>query len=64
MVEWRLLQASRSGELGCRVAVVKLDGRMSVGQRDRCLSRFQADPTVDLLLMSLKAGLAMGHTVI
>ena len=57
MIEWRLLQANKTGELGPRgITMVKLDGRLSVSQRDRVLTRFQADPTVDLLLMSLKAG--------
>ena len=43
-------------ELGTKVGVIKLDGRMSVDQRDRALSAFQGDSSYQLLLMSLKAG--------
>jgi hypothetical protein len=45
-----------SGEMGTKVGVIKLDGRMSVQQRDRALSAFQGDSSYQLLLMSLKAG--------
>lgn len=43
-------------ELGTTVGVIKLDGRMSVEQRDRALSAFQGNSSYQLLLMSLKAG--------
>jgi hypothetical protein len=42
--------------MGTKVGVIKLDGRMSVQQRDRALSAFQGDSSYQLLLMSLKAG--------
>ena len=38
------------------MGVIKLDGRMSVDQRDRALSAFQGNSSYQLLLMSLKAG--------
>ena len=38
------------------VSCVKLEGSMSLEQRDRVLDRFTRDPDVRVLLMSLKAG--------
>ena len=64
LIEYRLLQANKSGELAAEVGVIKLDGRMSVTARDKALTAFKEDPSYQLLLMSLKAGgVALNLTV-
>jgi len=64
LIEYRLLQANKLGELGAEVGVIKLDGRMSVTARDKALTAFKEDPSYQLLLMSLKAGgVALNLTV-
>ena len=56
LIEWRTLRASDTGELGVKIGVLKYDGRMSVKQKENVLNAFQSDPSVNLLLISLKAG--------
>ena len=56
LVNYVLMYVRWNTELGTTVGVIKLDGRMSVDQRDRALSAFQGNSSYQLLLMSLKAG--------
>lgn len=56
LIEWRLQKGG--------VAVVKLDGSMSVTARSAAIDTFMNDPSVKVILISLKAGgVALNLTV-
>lgn len=49
-------RAHDAPDLSPAPAAVKLDGSMSVAQRDAVIGAFRSDPTITVFLISLKAG--------